>query len=737
MPQKDIELGEPWPASASAGLSVTAAATVWLGYHGHMRSWFPVVLVACQSPAENIESDPFCPRELAPSVDTQAVLHDTSDSGWMDTGDSGTSPDPSNLPPEAGFAFQQVLGGLEFPVDLISVGDGTLLIAGKLGELSRVDLETHTILGSARADELWPLSTHVEEGFLSIALHPDFGNGIDDHLFSWQTTEYQTTNSIVRWDLQLEPFAVSNPVEVLAVDKYIQGIATHNGGKLVWWQGESDEPVLYVSVGNGGGQENIQAGQMGDVMTASILALKVDEEGVAQPAIETPYENEFVVAKGLRNPWRMIDCGDVLCVGDVGKEDFEEFNLYTGAGANFGHGRFEGPSDGTYDDPVLWYAHGSDEFTSEDPDHTDARGESIMMGVHVSGQAYEGLLEDFVLYADLYQGWIRGYYLGDDETMQGVDLHLAHQAVLGAMVEVEDGTVYAVEMFGTLRKLVPLAEVPTVGMAGDPISETAFGDGGIDYTVRFPLWSNGTSKQRFIQLPDGTQIDTSDSENWVFPIGTRSYKTFLWNGQPVETRVLEKTDTGWAPGVYLWEADGSEAYLTDGTDQEPLVEMDTPYTVPSTGACQMCHGNAQDSLLGLEPFQLGSRGVDIFEGHISDEVEIPTVSDTEVGLEARGYLHGNCSTCHQGASVTGVELDLRYSTDPYGMTGEGIYEYSGIPFIDPGNPPNSAIFKAIAEEVMPPLTLSVKDQEAIQLLGEWISAMEVEKKDSQKDSEDE
>ena len=105
---------------------------------------------------------------------------------------------------------------------------------------------------------------------------------------------------------------------------------------------------------------------------------------------------------------------------------------------------------------------------------------------------------------------------------------------------------------------------------------------------------------------------------------------------------------------------------------------------------------------------------------MSDPVTLPRIEDTDLGAAARGYLHGNCATCHQGASVTGVDLDLRYSSDPSEMTGEGRYYYDGIPFLDPGNPPNSAIFKSIAEELMPPVTLSVKDQEAMSTLGDWI-----------------
>ena len=683
-----------------------------------MRTLLLLVALGCRP-------DPVPNQPNTVSGDDTALTVDTNDSSLPDTdngGDTGHST-TRTLPPVAGYAFQQVLGGLEFPVDIIDVGDGTLLVAGKLGQLARIDIATHTIMGTFRVDEIMTVPTNVEQGFLSIALHPDFGNGGDPHLYSWQTTIDKTKNSLMRWDLTLEPLQLSNPIEVLGIEKYDTGMAVHNGGKLVWWDGESEEPVLYVSVGNGGGPRNVAAGQDPDHPSAGILALSIDDDGLPSPAFETPFGHPFLVAKGLRNPWRTIDCGDVLCVGDVGESVAEELNLYAGIGANFGHGEFEGPSEGVYDDPFIWYAHDDDVFTREDPDHSETRGESIMVGVHVSGTGYNGLLEDFVLYSDLYQGWIRGAYIGDDPELQGADLHLAHQAVLGAMVEVEDGTVYAVEMMGSLRRLVTHDQIPTIGEEGEVLSESTFVDGGLEYDVRYPLWSNGTTKERFIQLPTGTEIDTSDPENWIYPLGTRAYKTFFWNGQPVETRLLEKTETGWAAGVYQWSTDGSEAFLTDGSDVEPLIEMDISYTIPSTSVCQTCHGNAQDMLLGLEPFQLGSAGIAVFDPHLSDAVDIPQIEGSETEIAARGYLHGNCSTCHTGDSVTAVQLDLRYSSDPDDITGEGMYEFPGVPFLDPGNPNNSAIFRAVIEQVMPPVTLSEKDDDALGVLGDWILEM--------------
>src|SRR3954468_10090688 len=35
------------------------------------------------------------------------------------------------------------------------------------------------------------------------------------------------------------------------------------------------------------------------------------------------------------------------------------------------------------------------------------------------------------------------------------------------------------------------------------------------FTPRFPLWSDGSEKQRWLLLPNGTQIDTSNMDDWA------------------------------------------------------------------------------------------------------------------------------------------------------------------------------------------------------------------------------
>src|SRR6188472_1678937 len=46
------------------------------------------------------------------------------------------------------------------------------------------------------------------------------------------------------------------------------------------------------------------------------------------------------------------------------------------------------------------------------------------------------------------------------------------------------------------------------------------------FRPRFELWSDGASKRRWVWLPPGTRIDTSDMDSWQFPVGTKFWKEF-------------------------------------------------------------------------------------------------------------------------------------------------------------------------------------------------------------------
>ncbi|MDP2310339.1 MAG: PQQ-dependent sugar dehydrogenase [Pseudomonadota bacterium] len=632
-------------------------------------------------------------------------------------GPAGTSSITLEGPLEGGYSFERVADVL-MPADIEAVADGTLLVATLLGELSHVDPASGAVLGT--------VTLYNPDDLVSLALDPRFGDGTHDWLYTWTNH----TCVIARHALTLEPFAVTATEELMQMDCPLLG--GHAGGDLLFWQGESAEPLLYLGIGptiDGNPQEEVQPGQ-------KLLAFAIGEDGTLSPGLDAGFENPYIVAKGLRNPWRLADCGSGICVADAGSDFYEEVNLYTGAGMNFGYPRAEGPDEaGIFDDPFLWWENEDSAFPLEDRDGPGRTGieNTPMIGVRVSGRAFAGRLDGVLLYADVFDGWVRGAALDDTGVLLD-DVPLAFLPYVLAMTEAPDGSVYAVSLAGGVWRLGYRAERTRIGDAGARLSDAA--PGGIPYEVRYPLWSNGAEKQRWLELPVGTAIDTTDPEAWVYPEGTRLWKRFTMDGLPVETRLLEKRDGAWIGATYVWS--GDDAYLTDGTRQDLILPSGEPYTVPSQYACAVCHEatSGQDAPLGVEPFQLGDEGL----AAIAEALDAPYGPAPELDIadpveaEVRGYLHGNCAFCHQPAGVVSmvsvVTLDFRYSALDTGLLdahaeywNANPYENDGLPLVAPGDPDGSALVGILEATDMPRLSVWEPDVEAIATIRTWIAAM--------------
>ncbi len=166
----------------------------------------------------------------------------------------------------------------------------------------------------------------------------------------------------------------------------------------------------------------------------------------------------------------------------------------------------------------------------------------------------------------------------------------------------------------------------------------------IEFTPRFPLWTDGATKRRWLLLPPGETVDTSDPDDWVFPVGTRTFKEFTRDGVRVETRLNLKTSDAWAAATYLWDEAGSDATLV-------LKAADniggTPHDVPAATECAACHGGRGDFTLGFSAVQLDveTRATLFEDGVLSDPVENALELDP-TAADGLGYLHGNCSHCH-------------------------------------------------------------------------------------------
>lgn len=198
------------------------------------------------------------------------------------------------------------------------------------------------------------------------------------------------------------------------------------------------------------------------------------------------------------------------------------------------------------------------------------------------------------------------------------------------------------------------------------------------FSPNYALWSDSATKQRWIYLPPGQQIDTSDMEFWEYPIGTKLWKEFTRDEKRVETRLLQKRSNGqWWMMAYQWRDDESDAdAVPDGVENA----SGTAHDIPSSFNCTTCHSRMRDKVLGFTAIQLDDEGGMGGAGsgsdtHLSDLVAEDLLTDepgdisfkgSAQDLAVLGYLHANCGTCHNTSSSVQarVDMNLWLSPDP-------------------------------------------------------------------------
>jgi hypothetical protein len=309
-------------------------------------------------------------------------------------------------------------------------------------------------------------------------------------------------------------------------------------------------------------------------------------------------------------------------------------------------------------------------------------------------------------------------------------------------VEVSDGADVALD---TVVPPPPL--LSATGLYSDLLTGVLSPDV-ITYLVRYPLWSDGATKNRFLFLPAGAVIDTSDMDSWRFPVGTKAWKEFSVGGKRIETRLLSKIADGegsdaWQLVSYLWRADGSDA---DAVPAGVTSVGGSSYDVPDAPTCVQCHGGVRDVLIGVSAFQLsaadghGTLSKLAADGRLSAppaaEFQVP---GSGVVQDALGYLHGNCGQCHNDTSFLAklrtLRLRLRVadttpeSTPTYTTAIDALMSHTwpGGPTVavSPGNPAASQLLFRMQTDTttgyrMPPVATKIVDDAGVSTITSWI-----------------
>jgi len=316
----------------------------------------------------------------------------------------------------------------------------------------------------------------------------------------------------------------------------------------------------------------------------------------------------------------------------------------------------------------------------------------------------------------------------------------------------------------------PFKQISEYGLFADPAAQVP-AEGVLPYDLTTPLFSDYSTKYRFVWMPEGEAATYKGEESFVFPVGTLLAKTFGYVddlrdpslGQTIiETRILMKSPEGWVVSVYIWNEDQTDAKLKVAGGRRDVTWTHTDgstknlsYIIPNVNQCKGCH------IVGEAIKPVGPKGMLLnksypyhdgaanqlqrwaSEGYLTDVPDdapaVPVWDDPETGTEAeraRAYLEVNCAHCHRPegpANTTG--LDLRYGQeDPYawgvGRTPVAAGRGAGDRLFDivPGKPDESILlFRLESTEpgiMMPELPRLMVHEEAVELIRAWIEGLE-------------
>jgi len=278
----------------------------------------------------------------------------------------------------------------------------------------------------------------------------------------------------------------------------------------------------------------------------------------------------------------------------------------------------------------------------------------------------------------------------------------------------------------------------------------------------YPLWSDASVKTRWIYLPEGTTIDASNPDAWVFPVGTRLWKEFRNpdGTQRIETRVYVKNgEDDWAHSTYAWNEDGTRAeQANEGRD----IEVDgKPYRIPSHTQCNDCHNGRRERVLGFDQVVLGIPNP-TSEEHVtlSDLVKQKKIKNLKsdsmtyelgpdpqsVEAKALGWMHNNCGvSCHNSVVTSkAYSQGMRLTLHPSDLDGSPLTDvdavktavdqdvkamrWVGTKRVVPGKPDESTLYKLISQrgdpmQQMPPLGTNEVDTKYTDYVKAWIEGL--------------
>ena len=300
------------------------------------------------------------------------------------------------------------------------------------------------------------------------------------------------------------------------------------------------------------------------------------------------------------------------------------------------------------------------------------------------------------------------------------------------------------------------------------------------FSPQYPLWTDGATKRRWIRLPQGAAIDATNLSRWEFPVGTKFWKEFSFDGRKVETRMLWRVSAErWVFATYAWNDAQTDATRApeSGISGAAEVAPGKRHTIPGIADCRSCHDSARTEILGFNALNLSDDrdpNAPHAEPLTREMITLTTLmNDGQIypkrpeliaspprinasspeGRAALGYLSTNCGNCHnRESSIASLGLILKHSViepidvrrggtsvppatecTPALATTVGKRGHWVVPeaqeesrLINPGHPESSAIVRRMKSRrpssQMPPLGSVVVDKQGVDLVTSWIKS---------------
>jgi len=490
-------------------------------------------------------------------------------------------------------------------------------------------------------------------------------------------------------------------------------------------------------------------------------------------------------AIGFRNPHAISfdRAGGRLWAGELGNTDREEIDLVE-KGGNYQWPYREGrkkagepPATLIGDErlPIYQYPHAAHKcviggFVYRGEEHPDLYGRYVF-GDNASNAVwsleYDGQRADVVELTRVpggrqYRGGIAGFGVG------------AKGEILMLRAGLKAG------IYTLRRRAAETVTIPaTLSASGifDDVRTLTPTPGLIPYDVNVPQWADGARLRRFLAVPHGgvrkldpekEQVGFSEQGAFALPEGSVVVQHLDLpfderdpaRSRPLETRVLvRQADADFYGLSYRWRDDGSDADLLDGERRDEIRVTTSDgraetrdWTFPSRGDCLRCHTPNVGSVLGLNARQLGRdfgyasrragqlrtwNHIGMFRERLDESrlAALPRLSppgDASASLEqrVRSYLDANCAHCHNPGGVQAL-FDARYATAlaEQGLIDGPVLQPLGMEaarVVAPGDPGRSLLYfrlYSVGEIGMPPVAKNRLDQQAADLIAEWIGAI--------------